>query len=272
MKTTILLFIAIVLLFTSCQRGIYIPDKVHSPGFREAGEAKLDLSVKPQRIDSNGSPVSFSSDLAYAPINHLGIMLSYRGVNNKTLTENDFWGNDNRYTRLNGSRIDVGAGYFSALGSKGKCEVYAGYGMGNIRSKSILGSGTDASFDARYNRIFLQPAFGFQTKIFSLMGGLRFTYQKYNSITSPDPNIRYSLIPNQSIDLLNQVFAFAEPFVEMQTGGKWVKFNYQMGWACQVAGPSLRYELGLPYMSIGVLFHYAPSHLKKALVKKEKSN
>jgi len=265
----LILTAAFALLFTSCQRGIYIPDKVHSPGFREAGEAKLDFSLKPQRIDSNGSPVSISTDLAYAPINHLGIILSYRGVNNKTITETDFWGTDNRYTRLNGSRVDIGAGYFSALGGKGKCEVYAGYGIGNIRSRSIVGSGTDASFDARYNRIFLQPAFGFQARVFSLMGGFRFTYQKYNSITSPNPNIRYSLIPQQSLDLTQQVFAFAEPFVEMQMGGKWVKFNYQMGWACQVAGPSLRYELGLPYMTVGVLFHFAPSHLKKA---KEENN
>jgi hypothetical protein len=263
MKYRLVLLAYLILILTSCQRGLYIPDKVNSPGFKEAGEVKLDLSVKPQMRSTSGSPFSFSSDIAYAPVNHLGVLASYRNVNNKVSEESDIFSGITRSSTFNGHRFDMGVGYFSKIAGKGKFELYGGYGNGVVKTDIIYGPGNstikpDDSYSARYNRFFVQSAIGLDNTIFSLMCGSRFTSQKYYDFRSSNPDLQRSLIPDQSLDATKQAFGFIEPYIELQVGFKYVKFNYQCGSAFQVSGPSLKHNAGLPYMSFGILLHYAP--------------
>ena len=257
----------VLLIVSSCQRGIYIPDKVNSPGFQQGGEAKFDISVKPQKPDSSGSGLSYSSDISYAPINHLGIIASYRSVNNKAVIEPKFYYGFGRFSKLNGQCIDIGAGYFNTLGTNGKYEAYGGYGNGTLINNGFVDTGingrTYLNYKARYSRYFIQLAMGFKNEeIVSFMGGFRITLQQYYSFVSDNPEVKYSLVPDQSMDMMKQSFVFFEPYIEVQAGWKYVKFNYQFGCASQVAGPDLKYDLGLPYMTFGIVLYYSPRFFK----------
>ncbi len=282
-----MLLIACIVALSSCQRGLYIADKVHSPGLKEAGEIKTDLSVKPQNNSNGASPFSLSADVAYAPIDHLGVFGSFRQVNNMVFTENlGFpYTAAPRFFKLDGNRFDLALGYFYRTGPKGKFEFYTGYGRGSIQNNGYYlsneyapcGSGLlsshgplinstkiDEQYNGKYNRLFFQTGVGFDNNIVALMGGFRVSQQKYSSF-SASPSLRHGLIPapNDSLHVTDRPFTFIEPYIELQVGYKYAKLNAQVGLATQTSGPNLQYSIGVPYVSVGVVLHYAPGFRKK---------
>ena len=184
--------------FSSCQQRLYFPDRANTPGLIEPMEVKATLWFKPQgnasdSLDYIKGPVSIAGDLAFSPVNHLGLIASYRSTINRIIDEdNDFWTNgDQLGGTFNGHRFEVGAGFYDVIGSKGKVEVYAGYGNGLLHREGMLTPEQD--YRTRYHRIFVQPAIGFGNDKISFTGGFRIAFQKFYDFESADPTLRYHI-------------------------------------------------------------------------------
>ncbi len=254
-----LLFIAVLL--SSCSERLYYPDRANVPAFREAHEIKAVVSVKPQD-NAVGPAVSPAADLAYAPINHLGIIASYRTIVNRdgylypVFDKPDNYSYNNTPVNIYGHRIEGGAGYFTGFGRMGIFEAYGGYGNGVVDGTS--------KFTSRYNRFFVQPEAGVRSRIFSAMGGIRVTMEKFYGFESGDPALLSEINSERYgpyVDLTAQRFFFVEPFVNFEVGYKYVAFNAQLGFSAQVDhNPAITGDFPV-YASFGAVFHFAPSFL-----------
>jgi len=256
-----LLVIAIILLFSSCAPRIFLPDRANVPMLREAGEMKLNTSLKRQnQSEAPGTGWSPSVDFAASPFRNLGLMASYRSTDK--YANEDFWlSNRERHDsiRYTGSRFEFGAGYYSRFGGKGLFEIYGGGGFGEIRRNNL--KNMSGNYHADYYRIFLQPAVGFTHRdIIEFSGGMRFTYQRYANFTSSMPGMVHSFTtPPAEIDRV--AFYFIEPFVNFSVGTKYVKFNIQPGFSNNISSPSLDNQVSF-YLSMGVTFQLAPRFWK----------
>lgn len=270
-----LLFSVLIISLSSCYQRMYFPDRVNSPGLNEALDAKLTLAVKPQSAGSdsgvNSSNLSPSVDIAFAPVNHLGIIASYRSVNNRFIRGEgiDVYGYPYAdYTDqtilgglFNGNRFDIGVGFFTEMGNRGVFEVYAGYGRGSIERKGYYYK--QLNFTSNYNRYFIQPAIGFDFDNVSLTGGARIAINRYTSFNSPDSSLRYKITDDGDTwsDVLNQNFCLLEPFINFEVGYKFVKFNLQMGASTPLLSNTVSGKFPV-YATLGVAFRFAPRYLK----------
>lgn len=252
------------LLFYSCQQRMYFPERANTPGLTEALEGKATFSFKPQfnDMDSFNNPSGILSpavDLAFAPVNHFGIIASYRSTYNRNIDETDYFFNSFNTLggNFNGHRLEVGAGYFNTFGRRGKVEVYGGYGNGKLNRRGTQTPQYD--YDTRYYRIFLQPAIGFGSDRISFTTGMRFAYQQfYNFKAINDPELQYYITTGSAANVERMVFPFFEPFVNFEVGSPYVKFNLQMGLGTQMSTDHRVSGTAPGYISMGVVGHFAP--------------
>jgi hypothetical protein len=198
-------------------------------------------------------------DAAFSPVNHLGLIASYRSINKRRIDE-DFGSYfvDQYGGTFNGHRWDVGAGYFSSFG-KGRAELYGGVGFGTL---SRRGSTTkERDYDTKYNRQFLQGGIGTGNDVFLIGGGFRFALMQFRDFSSPTtPDLRYRILgPVRDVQDVN--FAFMEPYVNMEVGWKVIKFNMQVGTSVQMTGDKIAGNAPF-FMSLGAVFHFDPDYAK----------
>jgi hypothetical protein len=250
-----------LLFLASCQQRLYFPDRANSPGLTQAMEGKVTLSVKPQDKDDVTDPDALNfglgADIAFSPINHLGIIGSYRHILNKTIEENQQYGIlENQKTMggvFNGKRFELGVGYYDTFGRYGKFEVYTGYGNGDLQRRGDAAPRYD--YNTRYHRIFLQPALGFgRSGIFSMTAGLRITYLSFYDFRSDDPML-HEYVGREAQDVTRGFFPFVEPFVNMEGGYKYLKGNIQFGMSKQLAYSNIAGNMPV-YISLGLVFHF----------------
>ncbi len=231
---------------------------------KEAGEVKLISSVKIQNQSvAPGLGLSPSFDLAVSPVNHLGIIVSFRNTNK--YADDESWdlfgaGSSQDSIHYSGNRLEFGAGYYTTFGSKGIFELYGGGAFGNIDRDNLRNLG--GNYKAKYYRVFIQPAVGFNSKdIVEINGGIRFAYHKYTSFNSPDPDMRYQFTNDEKADIERLNFIFIEPFVNFNFGYKYIKFNLQPGFTADVTSPYLSNNLCF-YLSMGLTLQIAPRFWK----------
>lgn len=265
MKPGLLFLFAVILIFSSsCQQRLYFADRANAPGLTEAMEAKLALSVKAQLNDGgdsmnniNGNGVGYGIDAAFSPVNHLGLIGSYRIIDRRVINERN-WPSDDEFGGIfNGRRWELGAGYYNPFGRMGRMEIYGGYGNGSLTRAGY--HFPERNFSTRYHRFFLQPSAGFGFDKFSLMGGARIAFQKYYNFQSTDSSLHYTIAHSSgnhySID--NYTFCFIEPYISAEMGPRWFKVNIQTGWAGQISGPQIGGNLPF-YFSFGFVLHLSP--------------
>ncbi len=269
------ILVATALLAASCTSPkalyVHIPDKVNSPGFMEAREVRLDAAVQPQSSNDNGSGSGYALDAAFAPINHLGIIASYR--NNSNFKRNDTysagWPLYSSFPEklvLNGSSADFGAGYFTRDGLKGKFEVYAGGGFGDIANSSNYPD--PGRYSGRYTRCFVQAGYGLSCKYLAFMVGARVLYKKFNTFNVDSGAV---IDAYQISQIRSRPFVLMQPYGEIQTGYKYVRLTLQLGVQIgqmpdQSPGPANEYSAGQSYRyatspfygSMGIAFQFAP--------------
>lgn len=257
--------VLLALTLSSCQQKLYFPDRANTPGLTEALEGKITLAAKPQANDGDsslgrGSSASYGADLAFSPVTHLGIIASYRSVNHRKIDEGSFY---NVYGgNFTGHRWELGAGYYSAFGSRGKFELYGGYGQGTLdRTGGIY----MRNFSTRYHRFFFQPALGVgRQDLFSVTGGIRLAFQKFYDFRSPNTDLRYTILDDtRRMDVEREWEGFFEPFINGEIGYRFFKFNLQFGCTAQYFGENVSGALPF-YMSLGLVFHFAPEFLSAA--------
>jgi len=269
----ILLLLLLIAVLSSCRQVLYFPDRANTPGLTEALEAKATFSIRPNNSGSSSSSsngnssttnnggVGTSIDLAFSPVEHLGIIGSYRYLSfNAVRNYNNTGGSGTETTNTRGGRWELGCGYYNKLGAKGFAEVYAGYSNGFFNKTNNLNA--ISNFDTRYLRPFLQPAFGFKLgQYFSLSGGFRATIVKFYNFSSPDSLLRYN-IGNANQDIESNTYFFFEPFCNFEGGFKYIKGNVQIGASQQYNHAKITEDFPF-YISFGVTLHFAPSFLKK---------
>ena len=148
---------AVLLLFTSCAP-VYVPNLRNSPMFTKGGEFQAAAHV--------GNGLEIQS--AYAITDHLGVMTNLSFIDQTGLdSEEDY----HRHRFFEG-----GIGYFKNR-DESFFEVYAGYGRGQGTSYDeyeLLGPQSVAA-TGRYERYFLQPAFGLNKDYMNVSFAPRFS-------------------------------------------------------------------------------------------------
>jgi hypothetical protein len=195
------------------QQQLYYPNRANEPTLNHAGEAKVNLSYDNApggELNSARNINSFSAEVAYSPINHLGIIGSYRTMYN----------GNSAYYRLH--QGELGAGYYLPFGKRkrGLFELYGGADLGNMNAHNYYDSSNNfrAAVTARFNDIFLQPAVGYRSKHFSIMYGNKFLGRKFGNI---------NFIDNPYDTLSSSRYLFLQPFVNITYGFKNFQLNIQ---------------------------------------------
>lgn len=220
-----------ILLFSSCinQRVLYLhtPDKVNVPGLTKRGDSRLDASAKMQNNGyGTGSRASLSADAGYAVTNHLGVIASYRNLNNREVFNwiHQYNGpthaDESQHFLLNGYRADAGAGIFRPIDRHTTFEAFATIGAGNIANTSGY---SDPGY---YKANFLSSAAQFDICVYNhyisfCTGGRLSTFMYYEVDLSRNPSLK-NPAPNKYLN-------FYTHFVQLAVGYKYIKANVQAG-------------------------------------------
>ncbi|HTF17430.1 MAG TPA: hypothetical protein VK658_05120 [Chryseolinea sp.] len=135
---------------------VYVPNARNSPLLRKAGEVQGSVGF------GNGLDVQG----AVAVTNHIGLMANYSYEDRNSSQYSSNPSNDDYHYH---NFFEGGLGYFENNGAW--CyEIFAGYGRGEGASYDnyIWWGDQDVRATGSYDRIFIQPAFGMNKKLFHL--------------------------------------------------------------------------------------------------------
>lgn len=190
---------------TSCSPE-YIPNMVNSPMLSNQGEFQATVAT---------GTSNFDAQTAVAITDNIGIMFNGSYGNETNDSTDDY----HKHLFFEG-----GVGYFDKFGTKGRYEIYGGYGTGKVEGyydNALVGS---EIADANYNRFFLQPGIGISTGIFDGSFSPRLVFVQMNFNRSGNYN------------------TFFEPVITSKIGYKYVKFVAQIGASFQLGDQQLNYE------------------------------
>jgi len=207
MKINNLLFplmFGIIIAFQACSPA-YIPNRVNSPMFKNAGEMTGEISV---------GQSGFDPQIALAVTDHIAVM-----ANGSFALPNS----DNDSTSYNRhSFFEGGLGYYQQLDDKKFFEFFGGFGRGTVDSywENGLFAGRMKS---NYNRFFIQPTIGLSNRIIDLGFTNRFALVQMNV----DDKYLYDSV-------INNFDYFWEPAFTFRVGGPNLKFSTQVGFSIPV--------------------------------------
>jgi hypothetical protein len=166
-------FVALVALIFSACAPVYVPNSRNSPMFTKAGEFQGSIQFG-NGIDAQGA-VSVS--------NHIGLMGNFSYANNKSPDPDDNTDNYHRHKFFEG-----GIGYFENEG-KWCYEIFAGYGKGEGSSYDTYdffgtSSGDEILATGKFERYFIQPAFGLNKKVMHVSFVPRITLVDFTEFSS----------------------------------------------------------------------------------------
>ena len=180
-----------ILLLNACAPA-YIPNTVNTPMLSNKGE--LQASV-------NSGISGFDPQLSYAITDHIGVMLNGSFSDRTSDSTDDY--HKHQF-------VELGSGYYTKIGTIGRYETFAGFGLGNTRgeySTTLWSSYADAQFF----RIFIQPSIGLATSFFD--GGFAWRF------------VIISMTQEQN----KSTGFFFEPVITLKLGYKYVKMVTQFG-------------------------------------------
>lgn len=242
----------------SCKTPMYFPDRVNAPGFSEKYQGFVNFSMQPQTSPEEGptgKAASFSTDLGFSITDNIAVIGSYRDLNDNAEKEKD--NNVNRVGGIfNGTRREIGLGYYRGNKKGLNFEAFAGLGKGDIRRTSPLTP--HLNFNSDYSTWFLQTAVGQNWDYFRILFGAKYFSNRYYGFTATEPNLRYSLIgpTGSGKGVTDQTFAYISPFLNVEAGYKFFMFSWQMGATAQVAGDATHQNPF--YMTLGMTFRLGP--------------
>jgi len=197
-------FILIALVISSCAP-VYVPNARNSPMFTKAGEFQGSLQFG-NGIDAQG---------AIAVTNHIGLMGNFSYADNQSPDPDDL----DDYHRH--KFFEGGIGYYENEG-KWCYEIFAGYGKGEGSSYDTYDF-FDYSTDpiratGKFDRIFIQPAFGLNKKMMHVSFVPRLTmvdFKEFSSdasvapyVAADDPKIFFEPAVIGRINLMNNHMFF----------------------------------------------------------------
>ena len=192
----------------------YTPNAQNVPLFEGKKEANISGALA-MALQSRGINVQ----VAYAPVNHLGIMCNYHYWGAKWSGSSPWYDEGSH----KGSLIELGAGYFTKLDERMVVETYAGFGWFATQNTYPY----NKSSEMRGYRYFIQAATGWHFKAITIGPSLRVVGMYYREleyiyIHNNDPDSRFQAL----ID--NPFLVYLEPGFVLRTGGEKIKFQAQI--------------------------------------------
>lgn len=200
----------------SCSPYYYSPNKGNVPNIRERNDIRLDAGL-------GGGLVMRGADmqLAYAPLNHIGIMVNGALTSSISSTENSFISRRESRSKY----LEAALGYFTKLEENKNWvfEVYAGAGKGDYKIFYTV----DQTARVNLEKYFIQPSLSFthpnkniEFSIGSRFSGVKHSLGYSNLIDNVDDGwYRSGNLRNN----LDQFSAYWEPTFRFSGGGKNVK-------------------------------------------------
>ncbi|MCD4665880.1 MAG: hypothetical protein K8R68_11475 [Bacteroidales bacterium] len=224
----LIICISLFSLLTSCTSYEYFASSVNAPIFTDKGQFEGSILTGTNGIDLQ---------LAYAPVNHFGIITTGSYSDRKNRNNYDF--HKHKYG-------EIGLGYFKKIKEKFVFEVYGGYGFGDMEGNyhydnTLFGINIDDYDKAEYSKYFIQPLFGMSGKVFE--GGFTPRFSGINMTM---------LEQNET-----QFIVFFEPVFVAKVGYKYIKFISEIGF-CLPLGIEYTKD-GYPLIFSGqTSFEYSP--------------
>ena len=218
---------------------VYVPNARNSPLFTEAGEFQGSIGI------GNGLDIQGAASIT----NHIGIMANYsyesRNSNDYYLSTNPNNDNDEyHYHRF----FEGGVGYFENQG-KWCYEVFAGYGKGEGANYDSYqwNSGQSAIATGKFDRYFIQPAFGMNKKMFHISFIPRLSIVDFKEFS--DDVTTYKISGNPIV--------FFEPAVSGRVNlmQNHFFFGFQLGTSVPISS-GVFYELRYVQFSTGIGFRF----------------
>ena len=257
------------------QNTFYFSDEVIATGFRQAGELKADLSVKPQVKNDDGllntppfpTSMNFSPSvsLAYAVTKHMLVTASFNSLIHKQPYDGTkdigYIGTGGYYS---GSSVEAGVGYFHCFKKRYVIEAAAGYCNGSLSSHEFSAldynyaghSSEYYDYSVYYDRAFFNTAASFKSDYVQFSVGVRLTATNYHDFTVSNSYLTYIFeedAPKSNSYLTTNTFFMLQPFIGIQVGPKHFNFNFQTGVNSQLGTRSLLGSYATPfYMTVGL--------------------
>lgn len=244
------------LFFAACNSYYYRPSGINDPLFTGGGQLHACFAGT---SETNDSDRSYCTDLqlAYSPVNHLGILANYSTY--------AFRPYDKNVAKADAYLLEAAAGGYVVPG-KGKrkliADLYIGGGAGQLRS----------DVDMRLRKFFVQPGIGVRGRIVDMVFNFRFSNIRYADLNVKGHDLTYlndhhlvDTTSGRNID--NGTYTFFEPGVTLRTGYKFVKAQFQAAFAAPVSVVSwhyngLRFTFGL-HLNLEDALEFAKAHSKK---------
>ena len=216
MRRLIPLIVLTATVFTGCTHYYYVPNIQNVPLFREKDEFRLSGSY-----GAGDESNSFELQGGWSAGKHIGITSSFLSANGHNSNNYDEWGK--------GSYIDLACGYYTPINEHGVFEVYGGIG-GAGQKHSFTGSNYSVSGQAhiKSNRLFIQPAIGFEFKAFEFAFSTRFCRLSFTDVdyNLSDISDEWEINKLQTISD-DGVYYFVEPAATVRVGWNNVKIQVQ---------------------------------------------
>ena len=238
-------FTALLLLgmiVTSCNTTLYVPNAVNAPLLKEKGELKASIGGN-------------NFQAAFGVSDNIGIIGNvYWNKFQEDITNNGI----TTETLNKGKLYELGVGYFTKLTDNVVFETYVGGGLGNI---DFNNEGSGKYYDVKATKFFVQPAVGYVSRFFDIAFTPRLSAVKYNDLNTagytPDELITEYLVKS---DVEGKTWLFIEPAFTIRGGYKFVKLQFQYGFASKRTSGDLKYES--KFSSLGISFDIAKWYKK----------
>jgi hypothetical protein len=215
MKNIFFLITIFGVVFLNSCAPVYIPNVVNAPLLSNKNELQVSI---------NTGVSGFDPQIAFAPTDHIGVMLNGSFSHYMNETTNHF------HKHLS---FDSGIGYFLPFAKHGLFEVYGGMGYARLQadySNNMWISRTDInSF-----KWFLQPSIAFKSDVFD------------GSFTTR------LLVVNLFQNHINYWGYFIEPAITAKLGYKNVKFIFQLGVSVPINSDELVFSYEPFLFSVGI--------------------
>jgi hypothetical protein len=187
---------------------VYVQNVVNNPLLTNKGEIQLAVNTDIAGIDPR---------FAYLLSNRIGVMLNGSFANRISDTTNNF--HKHKF-------MEIGSGYYTHIGARGKFETLSGVGSGTVQANYKNNLWTSRS-KVNFTRYFIQPTIGFTTNIFDTGFSSQFVILNFHQETGSSTSY------------------FVEPVVTTKLGYNHFKAILQLG-------------LSFPLNSDSIQFNYQP--------------
>ena len=198
----LLMFFSVSIFVLNSCAPAYTPNAVNIPLLTNKKEIQISGSTGLSGVEAQ---------LAVGVTNHIGVMVNWNYRDDT---------NDTTDTYHYHNFFEGGIGYYTTFSSLGRFEIYGGYGFGNV-DVNIQTIATQDIVKAKFNRVFIQPNFGFSSQFFDLGFAPRIVYVMMN----PE-RLQYSTINR----------FFVEPAGILRFGYRYMYLTSQIGFSIPLNG------------------------------------